>query len=76
MKDGIILVGGFPEPVGGVTTFVRRLAASESRQRRRCPRRRHFRRRHPHCRRRHPHCRRRYCRRYHRRRAVSASASH
>jgi len=31
MKDGIILVGGFPEPVGGVTTFVRRLAASDKR---------------------------------------------
>jgi hypothetical protein len=31
MKDGIILVGGFPEPVGGVTTFVHRLAASDKR---------------------------------------------
>jgi hypothetical protein len=31
MKDGIILVGGFPKPVGGVTTFVRRLAASDKR---------------------------------------------
>ena len=31
MGNGIILVGGFPEPVGGVTTFVRRLAASEKR---------------------------------------------
>jgi len=30
-KDGIILVGGFPEPVGGLTTFVRRLAASDKR---------------------------------------------
>lgn len=31
IKGGIILVGGFPEPVGGVTTFVRRLAASDKR---------------------------------------------
>lgn len=31
MKDGVILVGGFPEPIGGVTTFVRRLAASDKR---------------------------------------------
>jgi hypothetical protein len=31
MKDGIILVGGFPQPVGGVTTFVRRLAATDKR---------------------------------------------
>ena len=31
IKDGVVLVGGFPEPVGGVTTFVRRLAASDQR---------------------------------------------
>src|SRR5689334_11862353 len=31
MKGAVILVGGFPEPVGGVTTFVRRLAASDDR---------------------------------------------
>ncbi|MGH9730011.1 MAG: glycosyltransferase [Candidatus Acidiferrales bacterium] len=31
MKDGVILVGGFPKPVGGVTTFIRRLAASDKR---------------------------------------------
>ena len=31
IKGGVILVGGFPEPVGGVTTFVRRLAASDRR---------------------------------------------
>jgi len=31
MTTSIILVGGFPEPVGGVTTFVRRLAASDER---------------------------------------------
>lgn len=31
VKDSVILVGGFPEPVGGVTTFVRRLAVSDRR---------------------------------------------
>lgn len=31
IKDGIILVGGFPKPIGGATTFVRRLAASDKR---------------------------------------------
>jgi hypothetical protein len=31
IKDGIILVGGFPKPIGGVTTFVRRLAATDQR---------------------------------------------
>jgi len=31
MIDNIILVGGFPRPIGGVTTFVRRLAASDKR---------------------------------------------
>lgn len=29
MAVGIILVGGFPKPIGGVTTFVRRLAATD-----------------------------------------------
>lgn len=31
MVNNIILVGGFPKPIGGVTTFVRRLAASDKR---------------------------------------------
>lgn len=31
MLNNIILVGGFPKPIGGVTTFVRRLAASDNR---------------------------------------------
>jgi hypothetical protein len=31
IKEGVILVGGFPKPVGGATTFVRRLSASDKR---------------------------------------------
>ena len=31
MGKSFILVGGFPKPIGGVTTFVRRLAASDKR---------------------------------------------
>lgn len=31
MTKSIILIGGFPKPIGGVTTFVRRLAASDKR---------------------------------------------
>lgn len=31
MINGIVLVGGFPKPIGGVTTFVRRLAAADKR---------------------------------------------